>query len=91
LTLEARRKKRGQGSSAARPLENQAQESAVVCWQLQKLVPPSKKWQDCNASELDTGGRVCLDKQSKRIKYRMHKGKPGLSNGPSIFENQTQE
>jgi hypothetical protein len=75
----------------AQPMENQTQELAMVCWQLQKLVPPSKRWQDCDASELNPGGGVCLDKKNRRIQYRMHKGKPKPGNTPHIFENQTQE
>jgi hypothetical protein len=72
-------------------MENQTQELAVVCWQLQKLVPPSKRWQDCDASELNPGGGVCLDKKNRRIMYRMHKVKPKPGFTPHIFENQTQE
>jgi hypothetical protein len=72
-------------------MENQTQEIAVVCWQLQKRVPPSNKWQDCDASELSPDGGVCLDKRKRHTMYRMHKAKPEPGHAPHIFENQTQE
>ena len=42
------------------------------CYQLQKLVPPSKTWEDCKASELYNSGRVCVVNKKDHVKYRMH-------------------